>query len=89
MDRPSQEENNPLLVRKSDVRPLDVLMGRGHFHHGGNNRFLRIVSKYKSDYVAQKNYVEKERIAREVMELVYDPTHLSGEEDGFEFQPIR
>ena len=73
--------NHPnMLVLKSDVRPLDVLMGRGHFHHGGNARFLRIVAQRKDEYVSEKNYAEKERIAREVMECVYDPSYMALED---------
>ena len=74
-NNPTNPNPNSMLVPKSDVRPLDVLMGRGHFHHGGNARFLRIVAERKDEYVSQKNVAEKDRIAREAMECVYDPTY--------------
>jgi len=72
-----------VIVRKSDIRPLDVLMGRGHFHHPGNVRFLRIVAARKEEYVAEKSYATKAQIATEVIDQVYDPNYLSGAECGF------
>ena len=76
------------LVRKCDVRPLDVLLGRGNFHHPGNSRFLRIVASRRDEYVAAPDHGAKASIAREVIERVYDPQymcHLSRDGDGFEF----
>ena len=69
--------NGPLLVRKRDVRPLDILVGRGHFKSPGNARYLRIVSERQDDYRSAK-YADKERIAREVLEVIY---RLDGGED--------
>lgn len=71
------------LVLKSDIRPLDVLVGRGYFRHAGNVRFLRIVADRKEEYKAERTCDAKDRIANEVVELVHDPTYLSGAEDGF------
>ena len=71
----------------SDVRPLDVLLGRGNFHHPGNGRFLRIVASRRDEYVAAPGHGAKAGIAREVIEGVYDPhymCHLSGDGEGFD-----
>ena len=73
--------NGPLLVRKRDVRPLDILVGRGHFKSPGNARYLRIVSQRQADYRSAK-YADKERIAQEVLEVIYRPD--CGEDDGGE-----
>ena len=78
----SNTTDNDELVRKCDLRPHDVLMGRGHFNHPGNDRFLQIVSERQADYRAAK-FTDKQQIATEVLELVLDPTHMSGGgEDG-------
>ena len=71
------------LVLKSNIRPLDVLVGRGYVRHQGNVRFLRIVSAWKEEYKTERTYDAKDRIANEVVELVHDPTYMSGAEDGF------
>ena len=70
--------NGPLLVRKRDVRPLDILVGRGHFKSPGNARYLRIVSQRQDDYRSAR-YADKERIAREVLEVICRPD--GGEDD--------
>ena len=72
------------IVPRSDVRPLDVLMGRGNFHHPGTARFLRIVSERKAEYVSASTNAEKDRIATEVMERVADVAFRTGIEDGFD-----
>ena len=61
---------NPQLICKCDAEPLDVFTGRGHFSHPGNARFLRLVAERKAEYVSAK-YSQKEKIATEVVELVY------------------
>lgn len=71
------------LVLKSNIRPLDVLVGRGYFRHQGNVRFLRIVAARKEEYKTERTCDAKDRIANEVVELVHDPTYMSGAEDGF------
>ena len=71
------------VVLKSEIRPLDVLMGRGNFQHPGNARFLRIVSERKTEYVSASTNSDKDRIAAEVMERVADVTFRTGIEDGF------
>ena len=73
--------NGGTLVRKGDARPHDVLMGRGHFNHTGNDRFLQIVSERQADYCAA-SYADKQQIADEVLQLVLDPTYLSGGSGG-------
>lgn len=73
----SNNTNSATLVRKGDARPHDVLMGRGHFVHPGNDRFLQIVSERRADYCAAC-YADKQRIATEVLERVLDPTYLGG-----------
>ena len=81
VDGDGSNETAPDLVRKCDVRPHDVLMGRGHFSHPGNDRFLLIVSERQADYRAAK-FTEKQQIATEVLQLVLDPTYLSGGDGG-------
>ena len=73
--------NSGTLVRKGDLRPHDVLMGRGHFHHPGNDRFLQIVSERRADYCAA-SYADKQQIANEVLQRVLDPTYLGGGSGG-------
>ena len=68
-------------MRKCDLRPHDVLVGRGHFNHPGNDRFLHIVSERQADYRAA-SYANKQQIATEVLELVLDPTYMSGGREG-------
>ena len=58
------------LIRKCDAGPLDVFAGRGHFAHPGNARFLRLVAERRADYVSAQ-YSQKEKIAAEVVDLVY------------------
>ena len=77
----SNNNNSGTLVRKGDARPHDVLMGRGHFLHSGNDRFLQIVSERQADYCAA-GYADKQQIANEVLQLVLDPTYLSGGSGG-------
>jgi len=81
---PPPDDTSNTVVRRHQIRPLDVLMGRGHYHRAGNSRFLRIVAARRDEYVASKGNGTKTRIAEEVMELVYDPSYRSGREDGFE-----
>jgi len=73
-------DSDSFLVPKSDVRPHDILMGRGHHLNPGNDRFLRIVSERQADYRAAR-FFDKQRIATEVLDLVVDLTHLSGREE--------
>lgn len=72
------------IVPRCDVRPLDVLMGRGNFHQPGNVRFLRIVSERQTEYVSASTNTDKNRIAAEVVERVADVAFRTGIEDGFE-----
>ena len=67
------------IVRKRDVGPLDMLVGRGHFKSPGNARYLRIVSQRQADYRSAR-HADKERIAREVLEVICRPG--GGEDDG-------
>ena len=62
----------PNVILQSDLRPTDVLLGRGRTiqSHPGNVRLRSIVATRRVEYNSTNKNDDKKRIAREIIDLI-------------------
>jgi len=54
-------------IPSADLRPTDILCGRGNYDNPGNTTFIRVCEARKSEYLATTIFKDKRRIADEVL----------------------
>ena len=54
-------------ISSADLRPTDILCGRGNYDNPGNTTFIRVCEARKAEYLATTVFKDKRRIADEVL----------------------